>query len=232
MWEHPPHEHAEHYTELGPTVLLSEPERHRLDWRGSDDEHGNHDDCLLDLRFHAAGPAASVRWHTDFSDPSRAVRPRTFVDSTGDPVAAEKAARRGGIANHLSRNRFTRADRSQRPIVHQYSDGSEYTDFHVRFVPGCGVHGHNHVLRTDVSHGDAAGIHRVSEFAACAGELRGVSHWSGRRLVRQIEVVGGAPGFCSNLQNLLSTHTLAREVPTPRARNVRAVPLAAALFRG
>src|SRR5271157_337236 len=181
MWEHPPHESAEYGSELGPTTLLPEPERHEPDWRGSYDEHGNHDDCLLDLRFHAARPAAPVCRHTHFSDSSRTVRPRIVVNSAGDPVAAEKTARGGRIADRLSGDRFTSADGPQRPSLRRNSHGSEYSDFYVRFVPGRVVHGHDDVLRADVPHGDGAGVHGVSEFAACAGELRGVSHRSGGR---------------------------------------------------
>ena len=232
MWEHPPHESAEYCSKLGTTALLPEPERYEPDWRGSDDEHGNYDDCLLDLRFHAAGPAAPVRRHTDFPDLTRIFRSGIDFDPSGDPVSAEKIAWRRRIADGLPGNRFTGADGAQRPFVHRHSDGFEYFDFYVRFVPGRGVHGHDHVLRADVPHGDAAGIYRVPEFAAFAGELRGVPHWSGRGMVRQIEVVGGAPGFRRDLQNLLSAHPFAGEVPAPRARNVRAVPLAAAFLRG
>src|SRR5271157_6058540 len=146
MWEHPPHESAEYCSQLGTTALLPEPERHQLDWRGFDDEHGNHDDCLLDLRFHAARPAAPVRRHTDFPDPSGTVRFRAVVDSAGNPVAAEKIARRGRIADCLPGSRSTGTDGAERPAVHRYSDGSECTDFHVCFLPGRGVHGHDHVL--------------------------------------------------------------------------------------
>src|SRR5208283_559691 len=199
MWEHPPHESAEYCSELGTAALLPEPERHQFDWRGSDDEHGNHDDRLLDLRFHAARPAASVRRHTHFSDSSRTVRLRTVVDSAGYPVAAEKIARRGRIANFLSGDRFTIADRPQRPSLRRHSHHSEHTDIYVCFVPGRVVHGHDNVLRADVPHGDAAGVFRVSEFAARASELRGVSYRSGGRVVRQIEIVRGAPGLCRNV---------------------------------
>src|SRR5271157_2015264 len=111
MWEHPPHESAEYGSELGTTPLLPEPERHQFDWCSSDDEHGNHDDCLLDLRFHAAGPAAPVRRHTHFSDSSRTVRARTVVNSTRDTVATKKIARGRRIADCLSGDRFTSADR-------------------------------------------------------------------------------------------------------------------------
>src|SRR5271165_6391589 len=101
MWEHPPHESAEYCSKLGTTPLLPEPERHQFDWRGADDEHGNHDDCLLDLRFHAAGAATPVRRHTDFPDPSRFFRTGIDFDTAGDPVAAHKIARRGRTADRL-----------------------------------------------------------------------------------------------------------------------------------
>src|SRR5271157_5107788 len=104
MWEHPPDESAEYCSQLGTASLFLEPERHQLDWGGSDDEHGNHDDCLLDLRFHAAGSAAPVRRHIDFPDPSGAVRSGIAFDSAGHSVAAEKAERRRRTADRVSGN--------------------------------------------------------------------------------------------------------------------------------
>jgi len=60
-----------------------------------------------------------------------------------------------------------------------------------------------------VPHGDAAGVHGVPEFAACAGELRGVPHWSGRRLVRQIELSGVRQVFAVTFK------TYSRPIPSP-----------------
>src|SRR5208282_2156757 len=107
MWEHPPHESAEYCSQLGTANLFPKPKRHQPDWRGSDDEHGNHHDCLLDLRFHAAGSAAPLHRHTDFPDPSGTVRSGIAFDPGGNPVAAEKAERLGRTADRLSGNRLT-----------------------------------------------------------------------------------------------------------------------------
>ena len=62
-------------------------------------------------------------------------------------------------------------------------------------------------------------------------DVRAVPHRARRRLVRQVEAVGRPPGVRGRLRHPLAPDPLAREGPAARARDLRAVPLAAEVPR-
>src|ERR1700731_4895823 len=100
-----------------------------------------------------------------------------------------------------------------------------------RILPRRGVHGFHKLLWDDLSYGDGAGIRRLSEFAALPGSLRRVPHRTGRRVVRALEAFRTAAGGRGNIPYLLAAHSLAGKVFASGSRNLRALPLAAALHR-
>ena len=83
------------------------------------------------------------------------------------------------------------------------------------------------VLRDGLPQGDAPGVHDLPALAARAGEVRGVPHRRGRRLVRQVEAVRLLAARVRGLQPLPAADRRPRPQPAARARDLRAVPLAA-----
>ncbi len=81
------------------------------------------------------------------------------------------------------------------------------------------LHGFGDLLRADLPHRDAAGIHRLPEFSALAGGMREVPYRAGRGVVRAQQTVGRRPGVRRDLQHLPAAHSHARSTTcVPRAR--------------
>ena len=66
-----------------------------------------------------------------------------------------------------------------------------------RFLSRRRIHGFDQILRADLPHSHAAGIHCVFEFAAPARCVRGMPYRARRVVVRSLETFGSSPGFCS-----------------------------------
>src|SRR5579871_150466 len=158
----------------------------------------------------AAGPGAeSVPGHSDvFGAPGgihRGAGTHSGRHSVGE--AAREGQRK--TAGELSAAGFSKPRVAPSADVYRFGNVRQCGDCGPTFLQRGELHGQRQLLRPDMPHGYAAGIHGVPELAAFAGGVRAVPYWAGRGMVCAQQAVGRAPGFRGHVSYVLEAYSYA-----------------------
>ena len=99
---------------------------------------------------------------------------------------------------------------AQAGLFRRRHHGRQYRDRQPVRLQRRQLHGLGDLLRTDLPHGDAAGVHRLSELAALARGMREVPHRPRRRMVREEQALRRRPVVRGH-----ASTPIPRPIPTP-----------------
>ena len=145
---------------------------------------------------------------------------RPASDSAGDLVRRRRERRTGRLPTSFPPLNFRNLELRRMAALHWCHHLRQRGDRRAAHLQRRQLHGYRKFLRPDLPHGDAAGIHGISEIAAFARGVRAVPHRPGGRWFVRSKLSGVRQVFAVTFNTYSAAHPDAGAQPAPGARDL------------